>query len=199
MNEKTDRCLIEACIKKDLASWAGLVKKYSGLVYASIENRLKKYGMDASSHDIEDIKQDIFTDIWKNEKLSNITNRDDISYWVAVLAGNAAMEYFRAKDARQSKKNISIYSKIGEQDLGELIPSGKINQNDELARAEAESRVDDLIETLPREEKIMIKLHMMYNKKYREIADIMGVPKGTVSSYIRRAKEKLKEELKDIV
>ncbi len=197
MDEKTDRYLIESCIKKDLASWANLVKKYSGLVYISIENRLKKYGLDVSSHDIEDIKQDIFTDIWKNKKLSNITNRDDISYWVAVLAGNAAIEYFRTKDVRQSKKNISIYSKIGERDLGELIPSEKINQKDELAQAETESRIEDAIETLPKKEKIMIKLHIMHDKKYHEIADIMGVPKGTVSSYIGRAKEKLKIALKD--
>ena len=128
MDKTTDRYLIEACIRKDLASWASLVKKYSGLVYISIENRLKKYGFDISSHDIEDIKQDIFTDIWKNKKLSNITNRDDISYWVAVLAGNAAIEYFRTKDVRQSKKNISLYSKIGQQNLDELIASESMSQ-----------------------------------------------------------------------
>lgn len=197
MDEKTDRYLIEACIKKDLASWASLVKKYSGLVHISIENRLKKYGLDASSHDIEDIKQDIFTDIWKNKKLSNITNRDDISYWVAVFAGNAAMEYFRSKDVRQSKKSISLHSKMGEKSLDELIPSEKMSQKDELAQAEAESRIEDVIETLPKKEKIMIKLHIMHDKKYHEIADIMGVPKGTVSSYIGRAKEKLKIALKD--
>jgi len=197
MDKTTDRYLIEACIKKDLASWASLVKKYSGLVYISIENRLKKYGFDISSHDIEDIKQDIFTDIWKNKKLSNITNRDDISYWVAVLAGNAAMEYFRSKDVRQSQKNISFYSKMGEKPLSDITASEGINQKDELDRAETESRVDDLIETLPKKEKIVIRLHVMYNKKYHEIADIMGVPKGTVSNYIRRAREKLKIALKD--
>ena len=197
MNEKTDHYLVEACINRDLASWACLIKKYSALVHISIENRLKKYGLDVSSHDIEDIRQNIFTDIWKNKKLSNITNRDDISYWIAVLAGNAAMEYFRASGVRQSKKNVSLYSKIGEQELGELIPSEKMSQEDELVRAETESRVEDAIETLPKKEKMMIKLHIMYDKRYHEIADIMGVPKGTVSSYIRRAKERLKTALKN--
>jgi len=197
MNEKTDRYLIEACIRKDLASWDSLVKKYSGLVCMSVENRLKKYGLDASSHDIEDIKQDIFADIWKNKKLSNITNRDDISYWVAVFAGNAAIEYFRGKGERQSRKNIYFSDKIYGLELGETIPSESLSQKDELARAEAESRLEDVIEILTKKEKIMIKLHIMHNKKYHEIADILGLPKGTVSSYIRRAKEKIKIALKD--
>ena len=52
MDEKNDRYIIEACSKKDLVAWSVLVKKYSGLIYVSIENRLKKYGLDASTHDI---------------------------------------------------------------------------------------------------------------------------------------------------
>ncbi|MFA5084887.1 MAG: hypothetical protein WC482_00805, partial [Candidatus Omnitrophota bacterium] len=76
MDEKDDPRLIEACLKKDLIAWSNLIKKYSGLVYISIENRLNKYGISASVHDIEDIRQNIFSDIWKDGKLSNITNRN---------------------------------------------------------------------------------------------------------------------------
>ena len=197
MDEKNDRCLIEACIKKDLVAWSSLVKKYSGLIYVSIGNRLKKYGLDASTHDIEDIRQNIFSDIWKNDKLSHITNRDDISYWIAILAGNAAMEHFRSRGARQLQNTVPLSHKIGEEELNEIFPSDIPGPNDELARAETEERIDEAIESLPAREKIMIRLYLIHDKKYHEIAEFLGVPKGTVSSYIKRAKEKLKEVLKD--
>ncbi len=197
MDEKNDRYLIEACLKKDLAAWSGLVKKYSGLVYVSIENRLKKYGLDASSHDIEDIRQNIFSDIWKNGKLSHITNRDDISYWIAILSGNAAVEHFRSREARQLQNTVPLSHKIDEKELNEIFPSNIPGPNDELARAETEERICEAIESLTGREKIMIKLHLIHDKKYHEIAEFLGVPKGTVSSYIKRAKEKLKKTLKD--
>ena len=197
MDEKNDPYLIEACIKKDLAAWGVLVKKYSGLIYTSIENRLKKYGLNASIHDIEDIRQNIVSDIWKNSELSHITNRDNISYWIAVLSGNAAVEHFRSREARQLRNTVPLYHKIDEEELNEIFPSDIPGPNDELARAEAEDRIDLAIESLPAREKIMIKLHLIHDKKYHEIAEFLGVPKGTVSSYIKRAKEKLKEALRN--
>jgi RNA polymerase sigma-70 factor, ECF subfamily len=197
MYERNDPYLIEACLKKDLVAWSALVNKYSGLVYASIENRLKKYGIPASSQDVEDIRQNIFSDIWKNGKLSHITNRDDISYWIAILSGNAAVEHFRSKEARRLQKTISLSDKIDEKELSEILPSGIPGPNDELARAEIEDRVDRAIESLPASEKIMMKLYLIHGKKYHQIAELLGVPKGTVSSYIQRAKEKLKKALRD--
>ena len=200
MNDKhpeNDRYLIEACLQKNIEAWSSLVKKYSGLVNTAIENRLKKYNIPVSRHDVEDIRQNIFSDIWKNNKLESIINRDDISYWIAILSGNAAIEYFRTSSVRQAQKMISLSQKLDEIELHELLPSGASDPKDELARAEIEAKVDEAIETLPEKEKIVIKLHLIYDKKYHEIAEILGLPKGTVSSYIKRAKEKLREDLKN--
>jgi RNA polymerase sigma-70 factor (ECF subfamily) len=197
MDEKNDPYLIEACLKKDLVAWSGLVNKYSGLIYVAIENRLKKYGIPASGQDIEDIRQNVFSDIWKNGKLSHIANRADISYWIAILSGNAAVEHFRSKEARWLQNTVPLSHEIDEKELNEILPSDIPGPNDELARAETEERIDLAIESLPAREKIMIKLHLIHNKKYREIAEFLGVPKGTVSSCIKRAKERLKETLKD--
>lgn len=195
MNDN-DRYLIEACLNKDITSWARLVKKYSGLIYVSIENRLKKYGIPASAQDIEDIRQNIFSDIWKGNKLLQVTNRDDISYWIAILSGNAAVGYFRSKEARQLQNTVPLSHRINERKMSEILSSDSLGPNDELARAEKEAKTDLAIESLPAREKIMIKLHLIHDKKYHEIAELLSVPKGTVSNYIKRAKEKLKKKLK---
>lgn len=201
MDEKhpeNDRYLVEACVKKDVSAWSMLVKKYSRLVCVSIENRVKKYGLSASPRDIEDIKQNILTDIWKNNRLESITNRGDISYWISIVSGNAAIEHFRSREVRQARRTTSLFDKMGEKELREILPSETANPRDELIRAEASDRIDEAIESLPEKERLMIKLHLIHDKKYREIAEILSVPKGTVSNYIKRAKDKLKETLKNI-
>lgn len=201
MDEKrpeNDHYLVEACIKKDISAWSRLVKKYSRLICISIENRIKKYNLSASTRDIEDIKQNILTDIWKNNRLESITNRGDISYWISIVSGNAAIEHFRGREVRQEQRTTSLFDKIGEREPREIIPSEIANPRDELIRAEASNRIYEAIESLPGKERLMIKLHLIHDKKYREIAEILSVPKGTVSNCIKRAKDKLKRALKNI-
>ena len=201
MDEKhpeNDRYLVGACIKKDISAWSRLVKKYSRLICISIENRVKKYSLSASPRDIEDIKQNILTDIWENNRLESITSRGDISYWISVVSGNAAIEHFKSRKVRQAQRTTSLFDKIGEKELHEILPSEIANPRDELIRAEASDRIYEAIESLPEKERLMIKLLLIHDKKYLEIAEILSVPKGTVSSYIKRAKDKLKKALKNI-
>lgn len=197
MEDKSDRYLIESCIKKDLAAWSGLIKKYSDLAYVSIENRLRKCGVKLSSHEIEDIRQDVFSDIWKDEKLSRIKNRDDISYWIAITSANAAIEHIRSKDTRKMFNTVSLSSGIGDDDMSEILPSDALGPDDELMRAEMGERIEEAIELLPGTEKLITKLCLIHGKKHHEIAEFLNVPMGTVSSYVKRAKEKLKKALKD--
>lgn len=193
---KDDRYLVEACLKKDLAAWSSLVKKYSALVCIAIKNRLERYDLRLSRQDIEDIKQGVFADIWQGNKLKAIENRADISYWIAIISGNAAMEHFRKKDARLWARTVSLSGKIGEGALEDILPSEVTDPEKKIARAETEDRIDLAIESLPEKEKLMIKLHLIHDKKYHEIAVLLDVPKGTVSSYIKRGKEKLRKLLK---
>lgn len=196
---ENDRRLVEACIQKDLRAWSSLISKYSRLVYISIDNRLKKYGFTLPSDEIKDISQDIFTMIWRDEKLKNIINTDDISYWIAMVSGNAAISYIRRNENRERIKTVSIHEKFQDKkEFTDIIPSRSIRPDDDTEETETAGRIDGAIKKLSSREKIMIKLHLIHNKKYGDIARMLDLPKGTVSSCIKRAKEKLKNHLKDL-
>ena len=192
-----DISLVEGCIKKDLAAWAALVKKYSNLIHISIENRLKKYGHILSRQDTEDIRQNVLASIWKGEKLKEIRNREDISYWLAIVSGNVAVNHIRRKRFQAESKSISLFDKLDEKEFVELIPSASLNPKDEAMKNELSKKIDAVIELLPTKEKLVIKLNLLHNKEYSEISDILNIPKGTVSSHIKRAKGKLRKALKD--
>ncbi len=191
-----DSGLVEACIKGDLAAWSALAQKYYALVYLAIEKRLKKYGFTLPRQDIEDIRQNVLASIWRDGKLRNVKNRKDISFWLAIVAGNAAMEHMRHKHAAEVPAAVSFSDKCAGEELIALVPSAEPDPADRSARNEAERMINAAVRSLPPREKLIMKLNIYHDKKYHEIAEILNMPVGTVSSHIKRARERLRKKLK---
>jgi RNA polymerase sigma-70 factor (ECF subfamily) len=195
---RDDAELIERCIQKDLAAWSIFIKRYSPLVSASIANRLKKHGIQSSSADIDDIRQNTLTAIWQENKLATIKNRGNVAYWLAIVSGNEAIEYARRRRFKEPRPTISLSEKMDEKELSDVIASAAPGPRDEIARDELAKRIEAAIGSLPDKERLVIKLNLLHDKKYGQIAAILNMPAGTVSNYIKRAKEKLKAALKDL-
>lgn len=191
----SDISLVEGCVKGDLLSWSALIKKYSHLITVSINNRLRKYGFNLPHEDIEDIRQEVLKSLWKDGKFNGVRNRRNISYWLSIVAGNEAIKYMRNKRNMDELRPISIFENLGENNLEELIGSGQASPSEEVERMDIAERIESEINSLPAKEKLVMKLNILYDKKYDDIADILNMPAGTVSSYIKRAKEKLKKKL----
>jgi len=195
---KDDTKLIDSCVNGDLAAWAALTQKYSALIKTAIACRLKKYGFSLPLQDIEDIRQTILTAIWRDRKLEGIKNKIDISCWLAIVSGNIAVEYLRKKRIAGEPKLIPLFDTLTDKEMAEFMPSAGRDPSDELARDELSLRIDEAIESLPSKERLIIKLNICHDKKFHEIAEMLNIPKGTVCSYIKRAKDKLREMLKDL-
>ena len=173
------------------------VNKYSRLVYIAIEKRLRECGVTLPREEVLDLQQDVFTSILEGGKLDTIRKPDSMPYWIAIVSANAAMQYLRKRRRIEPERTLSLFDKIGETEVMELVSSSGLSASEEMDRDALSGRIDAAIESLPVKEKLVIKLSILHDKKYEEIADILSLPKGTVSNYIKRAKEKLKEHLKE--
>lgn len=192
-----DSCLIEACLRGDLKAWSCLTQKYSPLIYASINNRLKKYGFTLPYQEIEDIRQNVLMIVWRDRKLDTVRNRQDISYWLAIVSGNIAVEYMRTRSARDSQRLVPLPDEPADGSADKVLHCG-FDPLEKLMGKEASKKIEKSIEILPPKERLIIELNIYHDKKYHEIAELLHMPKGTVSSYIKRAKAKLKRHLKDL-
>ena len=124
-------------------------------------------------------------------------NRKNITYWLAIVSGNAAIEYVRKSRKADPAKPISLFERLDERRLIELMPSAQLNPTDELIRNELSNKLDETIERLPVNEKLSLKLNLMHDKQYSEIAEILNMPIGSVASYVKRAKERLRRALRE--
>src|SRR5690606_39240640 len=67
---------------------------------------------------------------------------------------------------------------------------------DEMAeRAELRNIVNDAINSLPEDQKVVITLRDLNGLSYEEIAQVLGIPGGTVKSRINRARQALRNVL----
>jgi len=178
--------LIERCVKGDIEAWDSLISSISPFISYVIEKKFQRSGIVYQRADIENLKQDILLSIWKGNKLKTIKDKDKAVPWIYAFAVNFVSDYLRDLRAANFKKTIP---------LGNSLQSPSPLSDDELSNKEIQNAIDRALSSLNAKENIIIKLQLLYGKKYREIAEILKMPIGTVLVSGQRAKFKLRRRL----
>ena len=114
--------------------------------------------------------------------------------WLYTIATNQAID---AQRSNKRHRMVSLDSRTGgEDDIGSLVEmlAGDGHTADEQMQAEeARDWVRSAVDDLP--EQLRAALLLVYHQglKYREAADVLGIPVGTVKSRLHSALAKLNE------
>lgn len=192
-----DRSLVAGCLRRDAGAWASFVGRYSDLMLAAAKNRLKRCGLRLPSEDLKDIRQDVLELLWKTGKLEDVRDHKDIASWLAVVSGNAAIDYMRKRRRVNPDAAACAGCDVPEEGMDDMARYSGPDPGGLAIDGELAQRLDEAIGGLPDAERLVIKLNLIYGKKYHEIAEITRMPSGTVSNYISRAKARLRKRLKD--
>lgn len=177
--------LIERCIKRDRKAWERFIERFSGLLYFSAAERLKRNGIFFGQQDLEDIVQGVLLDLWERKRLEEIRERNKITGWLSVIAQNRALNHMvRKKERLLSEDNLFKFDNL------------KVDAPDSIEEDRA-ALMERLFKELEPREKIILKMSIIYDKTHREIARFMDLPVNTVSTIIARRKDYLKKELKN--
>ncbi|MFH1995531.1 MAG: sigma-70 family RNA polymerase sigma factor [Candidatus Omnitrophota bacterium] len=200
MLKKTDdKELVERCIHGDPAAWADLTRKYSTLISISIRNRLKRHSLPFSQGDVDDIRQEVLMSVWTRNKLLSVRNKEKIAFWLSIVAGNTAVDYMRSKLGVGSKRMFDCTEMMGSGEIDARVLGIPSREDDPAVAASNKELVDivkNALDDLSDNERLVMKLHLFFEKDYADIAKILSLPGGTVSSCIKRSKEKLASALR---
>lgn len=174
-----DEQIAEQVQEGDREAFGFLVDRYQG--------KLQRYGTKFLSRkeDIEDIVQDVFMSAYKNIKSFHTDER--FSPWIYRIAHNAFVNGLRKKE-RSPLLTI---------DFDTLVSHTVYEDPAESEREQKETRdmLDKVLTNInPRYREILV-LHYFEEMPYRDIAEVLKIPIGTVGVRIRRAKEALKRIL----
>ena len=179
--------LIERCIRQEEKAWEEFIERFSGLLYYSAHERLRRNGIRFGQQDLEDIVQAIFLEIWEKRKLEEVREREKITAWLSIVAQTRALNYMRQKRERLLREEEFF-----------RLETLKIDAESQRDDEEFIEYLEKAIETFDAREKIILKLNIIYGRRHREIAQFMSIPLNTVSTIIARNKKIREQRLKKL-
>ncbi len=123
--------------------------------------------------DFNDLRQESLINLWRG--YDSFRGSAQLSTWIYRVCLNSCVSFFRKN--RRNRGSLSI------DNLPDLMAP-------DAGKAELMRQMYALINRLEKSEKAIVLL-WLDGKQYEEIADIMGIPRNTVASRLRRTKEKL--------
>jgi len=144
-----------------------------------------------NSHDAQDIMQEVFLSYIRTEKTRKpFENEEHRKAWFIRAAVNAAINLSRSAFKRRS---------IGELDDGfSNAEYGESREDENISRLETKAVVYPAVMSLPEKYRTIIHLFYYEDMKITEICKITGLGENTVKSRLLRARNILKEKLKEV-
>jgi RNA polymerase sigma-70 factor (ECF subfamily) len=133
----------------------------------------------------EDLVQEVFTRILKYR--TTYRGEDRFAVWMYKIARNAHIDFLR-----RQKETVPLEDQFDEAQSADLIPEERVERQQEAALI---SRA--LKKLSPRKQEVIL-LSRFQNLKYREIAELMECPVGTVKGMVHRAVQELGDIYKQL-
>jgi RNA polymerase sigma-70 factor, ECF subfamily len=187
INNEQEPLSLQALQAGDKTEFARLVDLYSNQIYRLA---IKILG---DPHDAEDVLQETFIKAYRS--LPSFEGRSSISTWLYRIAANEALMVVRRR-----KPEINMISSDGDSDEDEVSPPAQIVDwcclpENELLSSEAKIFLDQAVEKLSTNLRMVFILRDIQGLSIRETADVLKISEMAVKTRLLRARLQLREEL----
>jgi len=133
--------------------------------------------------DAMDVAQDTFLRAYRS--IEAFRPERPFARWLLAIARNASLDALRRR------------RRAAATELGERRASEEAGPEDLVVRREEAATVRAALALLPARYRRAVDLYYVERLRYREIAETLEIPIGTVKTFISRAKAQLRAELQD--
>ncbi len=176
--------LIEQCLAGEDTAWEDLVKVYTRRVYALC------YRFTNSPTEAQDLTQEVFLRVFRTLKSFRV-GEGSFLVWLTRLTRNLLIDHYRRSRADRVTDSI-------EEQRGELEEKMTLSMRTDamLAGREASEALQAGLAKLSPELREAVILRDVEELEYREIAQTLNVPEGTVKSRLNRGRAELARVLR---
>jgi RNA polymerase sigma factor (sigma-70 family) len=186
MDRRSDLKLIRRCKRGEEAAFAELLARYRGPIYGLCLRMVRH------TEDARDLAQEIFIKVFS--MLDRYDEEYAFSSWLFRIATNHCIDYLR----RNRLRFLSLEAGTGgDEEIPLQIPGPDPDPQVILQRAEAVERIAEVVAELPPHYRIIILLRHDQQLSYEEIAEVLGLPLGTVKARIHRARNQIQRRLQE--
>ncbi len=173
--EYDDSSLVERSVARDYDAFKLLYERHVARVYTIC---LRYCG---NEDEASDITQEVFIQVWA--KLENFKGESTFSTWLYRVTTNISISYIRKRSPWWAR---SIeWSKAGNEE--------QMRMNETYFEHSLDKKISDL----PKQARLVFILFAIEGYRHAEIAKILKISSGTSKAQYHRARQLLKEKLKN--
>ena len=177
--------VVRHCMDGDSGAWAELVRTHHRRVYGLC------YRFTGNPADAEDLTQDVFLKIYSNLASFDLT-RGSLQVWITTMTRNLLVDNFRRTRNQRATGSLDE----GWDGSDELRPVDRLvsegpSPHESAAQKELSKMVQDALAKVSVELREAVILRDLQDLDYKEIAQVLGIPEGTVKSRISRGRAEL--------
>jgi RNA polymerase sigma-70 factor, ECF subfamily len=170
--------IVSRCLSGEETAWEQFVRLHTRQVYALC------YRFTGSGAEAQDLTQEVFLRVFRTLKTFR-SSEGSLGTWLARLTRNLLIDHYRR--SRQDRATESI-----EERLPVIEEHGPVTRPDQvLAGREASEVLQAALQKLSPDLREAVILRDLQEMEYREIAQVLGIPEGTVKSRINRGRAEL--------
>jgi RNA polymerase sigma-70 factor (ECF subfamily) len=173
---ENDRELVHNALQGNQKAFRQIVERYHATAYAVVR------GILGDSDEVDDVLQNVYVKIYRG--LAGFRGESRLSTWIYQIARNEAINAVR--------KRRPVATPV--EDVA--VPAGEdASPEVRFGRRELSERMEAAMAAMDENYRMVLELRYMGERSYEEIAEMMGLPIGTVKTYIYRGKVQLKKIL----
>ena len=194
---EAERELVRSAQAGDEDAFGTLMRGHYEPVFRIVNSMLR------DEHSARDVCQEIWLTVWKN--IGSFRGDAKFSTWVHPIATRRAIDHLRSRK-RWFSRFIPFRSDTGEAGDGEAgdritaAPEATeaSDPRQDLEDQERKARFERAIASLPPKQRAVLALREVQGLSYDEIAENLGIARGTVMSRLFHARRLLAQKLGDM-
>lgn len=183
---ESDSSLVARCKSNDWTAFDAILARYQDRVYGYVRRMVD------NETDAEDITQEVF---WKAFRaLPHFREQSSLQTWLFRIATNLCRDWHRRRQRE------GLWLRFGDSD-GEQerpcvdLPDTRSDPQHLVLQRELSEVLQHAILLLPMPLREVVVLHDIEAMPYEQVAQILGIPLGTVKSRLFYARARLRESL----
>ncbi len=181
--------MVRRCMAGDSGAWAELVRAHHRRVYGLC------YRFTGNAADAEDLTQDVFLKLYTNLASFDL-KRGSLQVWITTMTRNLLVDHFRR--TRNLRATASLDDGWNESE--NLKPIDRLEARgrsplETVAGNELAKMVQEALARVSVDLREVVILRDLQDMDYKEIAQVLGIPEGTVKSRISRGRAELARQL----
>lgn len=182
-----DKELVQRTLQGEKKAFEMIIQKYQTPLSSYIARMVKEYELAL------DITQEVFVKAYSS--LRSYRQEFKFNTWLFKIASNSVIDYWRKK--RIPSVSIDQPYEMGEESLPHQIPSADPSVIRTVELSELRDRIETALDLLPDSMKELFIWRHINDLSYEEMAEIKGIPIGTIKNRVFQAKEIIRKNLEE--